>query len=143
MASDSYGPDGGGFERVFADAVGEILYSEKDVDELESEFQNVFEYGGLEVVSHLYGLNERENQFDDLFSAYREFYRVKDFREGSRVYDERLHGLMEAYRDFFGPGSNEQWNEGLETASLFAMTGDVPLDRPLGKDEFRQVLEEF
>lgn len=127
----------------FKESLNKIMSSEREVEGLENEFETVFNYAGLEAVSHLYGLNKRENQFDDLFNAYRQFYRVKDFREGSDRKEEKLYNLMEAYREYFGPGSNEQWNEGVELATgPFSML--MPMDdRPLNKEELRNVLEEF
>ena len=124
---------------VFEESLEEILYSEKEVNELEEEFETVYEEGGLPVMSHLYGLNQRTNQFEELFQAYREFYNVKDFRDGSRVKEKKLNELMEAYRDYFGPGSNEQWNQGVEAAKLLA--GGAEMQGPLTRDDFQDILE--
>lgn len=124
---------------VFEESLEEILYSEKEVNELEEEFETVYEEGGLPVMSHLYGLNQRTNQFEELFQAYREFYNVKDFRDGSRVKEKKLNELMEAYRDYFGPGSNEQWNQGVEAAKLLA--GGAEMQGPLTREDFQDILE--
>jgi len=125
-------------------SIDRILNSEASTEELQDDFQKSFDYGGLSLISHFYGLNKRESQFDELFNSYREFYRVKDMREGSRLHDEKLTNLMEAYREFFGPGSNEQWNEGVEMASKIMASGTVPgQQRPLEKGELRDVLKEF
>ena len=126
------------------DSIDRILNSDSSVEELEEDFSNLFEYGGLSLVSHFYGLNERERQFDKLFNAYKEFYRFKDMREGSRLKDEKLTNLMEAYREFFGSGSNEQWNKGVEMAPRIMASSRAPgQQRPLEKDELREVLKEF
>jgi len=137
--SESYEQNSQNFER----SLDGIMNSEKEAQELTKDFERVFEYGGLGIVSHLYGLNERERQFDELFNSYRQFYRVKDFRDGSRRKEQKLNELMEAYREFFGPGSNEEWNEGVELATgPLSMLAPVN-DRPLTKEEFRNVLEAF
>lgn len=143
VTSENYDSEAysGDYEEL-GQSLEEILNSEREVEELEEDFETVFEYGGLEMVSHLYGLNERERQFDDLFEAYRQFYRFKDFRDGSRRKEKQLNELMEAYREFFGPGSNEQWNEGVELGMDLAPMLAAE-DRPLTKEELRNVLEEF
>ncbi|MFB6116397.1 MAG: hypothetical protein ABEK10_02685 [Candidatus Nanosalina sp.] len=124
---------------VFEKSLEEILYSEKEVDELEEEFKKVYEEGGLAAMSHLYGLNERINQFEELFQAYREFYNVQDFRDGSRIKEKKLNNLMEAYRNYFGPGSNEQWNKGVDAAKMLA--GGAEMHGPLTRQDFQHILE--
>ena len=83
----------------------------------------------------------RDKQFDELYTAYTEFYGVKHFREGHRRREQKLQDLMEAYRDYFGSGSNEQWNEGVERAQRMA-----PLMKSggrLSKDALRDILKEI
>lgn len=127
----------------FERSINNFLDSDSEVDQLEDTLEEIYDFGGLEVVSHLYGLNKRENQFEDLYQAYIEFYRVKDFRDGSRKKQKKLNNLMESYREYFGPGSNEEWNKGVELA-----TGPLSILSPgktgaLSKDELRKVLKEF
>ena len=107
---------------TFEESFERILFSEESLEDLEDELEEVYEKGGLETLSHVYGLNERVNQFEELFQAYKEFYSVKDFRDGSRMKDRKLNNLMEAYRNYFGPGSNEEWNEGVQNAQVLSKT---------------------
>jgi hypothetical protein len=124
------------------DSVEYIMYSDDLSDEeLKQSVESVMEYGDLSIASHLYGLCQREKQFDDLHQAYSDFYIAQSlgFREKRR--DEKLHGLMEAYRDYFGPGSNEQWNEGVRMGSgPMKMLGAGNTGR-LSKDELRDILD--
>lgn len=124
---------------TFEEAFERILCSEDSLDELEEEFEEVYDKGGLSSISHIYGLNQRVNQFEELFQAYREFYLVKDFREGSKMKDRKLHNLMESYRNYFGPGSNEDWNDGVEIAEI--LSGTTMSDGPLSRQDFYDIIE--
>jgi len=90
------------------------------------------------MMAHLYGLNMRERQFEEMYQAYREFYRFKDFRDTERK-QQKLENLTEAYRNYFGPGSNQTWNEGVETA-LSAPYLLESEDGPIPKSTFKDIL---
>ena len=120
------------------EAFERIMFSEESAEDLGQELEEVYEKAGLSTVSHLYGLNCRINQFEEVFQAYREFYAVKDFRDGSRIKDRKLHDLMEAYRDYFGSGSNEQWNEGVELAEAISPASRV--EGPLQREDFYEIM---
>ena len=122
----------------FEESFERILFSNESLEDLEDELEEVYEQGGLETLSHVYGLNERVNQFEELFQAYREFYSVKDFRDGSRMKDRKLQNLMEAYRDYFGPGANERWNEGVDVAKTISPAANF--DGPLDREDFYSVI---
>lgn len=123
---------------AFEDSFERILFSEESIEDLEDELEEVYEKGGLETLSHVYGLNQRVNQFEELFQAYKEFYSVKDFRDGSRMKDRKLNNLMEAYRDYFGPGANERWNEGVDAAKTISPAANF--DGPLDREDFYSVI---
>jgi hypothetical protein len=103
--------------------------------------EDLYDKGGLGLVSHLYGLSVREKQFDEFHTAYIEFYKFKDSRDTHRLRDRKLQNLMEAYRDYFGSGSNEHWNEGVELGRELAPF--MKSDGPVSKDAMRDVLKEF
>lgn len=124
----------------FERSLEKIFFSEKDLEDLEQELETVYEEGGLETISHVYGMNQRVNQFEELFQAYREFYRVEtgSFREGSRIRENKLNNLMESYRTYFGSGSNEQWNQGVDSAKTISSL--IEIDGPLTRDDFYDII---
>jgi hypothetical protein len=134
--SDGYQPDAEQFE----ESIQKLLQYQEE-DEQDDMLEDLYDKGGLSLVSHLYGLSLREKQFDELYTAYKDFYGVKHFREGHRRREQKLQDLMEAYRDYFGSGSNEQWNEGVEQAQRMAPL--MKSEGRLGKDALRDVLKEF
>jgi hypothetical protein len=117
----------------------EILDGDKsELMDLREEFDTVHNQGGVRIIAHLYGLNMRERQFEEMYQAYREFYRFKDFRDTERK-QQKLENLMEAYRNYFGSGSNETWNEGVETA-LSAPYLLESKDGPISRSTFKDIL---
>jgi len=122
------------------EAFEKLLFSEESLEDLEQELESVYEIGGLPVISHVYGLNQRDNQFEELFDAYREFYRVETggFREGSRIRENKLNNLMEAYRNYFGPNSNQLWNESIDTAKTVPQLLNV--EGPLSRQDFYNII---
>lgn len=120
-------------------ALSEFMSVEKsNYEDIQHHLDTVYDNMGLGVTSHLYGLVSRESQFDDLYRAYKDFYRWKDRRDTSRKQDKR-ENLMEAYRNYFGPGSNETWNKGVETAmsASFLMESQ---QGPVSKQQMRDIL---
>ncbi|MFB6192990.1 MAG: hypothetical protein ABEK00_01965 [Candidatus Nanohaloarchaea archaeon] len=117
----------------------------------ESEFKELYESGGLSMVSHLYGLSRREEQFQDLYQSFRKYKRFSTaggFRDSSRRRQEAYDEMIDAFETYFGPVSQEveekAVSQAANTAAYAEFTGMMEnLVGQVSEQDLREMVEDF
>jgi hypothetical protein len=133
----------------FVEALGENLDQEYEIDGVEAT--------GFEVLSNMYGLARREEQFQDFYQAFsrtRMLLSNGGFREGSGRVEEAVEEFAEAANEYLGISMTPEEFEA--DYSYVAAAGDAAIPRnaekileavsgsegPVTEEEMREIMED-
>ena len=115
------GPDSGEYEDTY-EALDAILYgSEPDQEDLETVYENT----GLGMVSNLYGLAQREEQFQDLYTSFRKFKKFQEFRGSHPRREKAYNELIDSFENYMGELSAEEEAEAHHAAAQAATNQEI------------------
>lgn len=110
------------------------------------DLETVFDELGLSTVSHFYGLAQREEQFQDMYQAYRKahMYFNGSFREGNGRKERALEELNREINNYFGKIPTGETTETTlnEVAALTQFDPSLLTSSPVSEAEMRRLLEE-
>lgn len=77
---------------------------EPDQEDLETVYENT----GLDLVSNLYGLARREEEFQDLYRSFQRYSRLQNFRETHPRKKKAYNDFIDSFENYMGELSAEE-----------------------------------
>lgn len=121
MATDNSRDDALNYQETY-EALDAILHGpETDKADLET----VYEETGLEMLSNLYGLARREEQFQEFYSSFRRYSMLQDFRDNHPRKKKAYNDFIDSFENYLGELSSDEEAEAHYTAAQATANAEI------------------
>jgi len=91
----------------------------------QEDLETVYEDLGLDMLSNLYGLALREQQFQDLYESFQRYSQLQNFRESHPRKEKAYNNFIDSFETYLGKLSAEEEAEAHHTAAQAATNQEI------------------